>query len=97
MALSLNFNWRGAVLTGAYVRIDEVRGGMRMTRPGPQQDATGLWQGTVCVYASTAAASLHPPVVVMDVTIPYDAIRAPLPLLYTALKLRPEFAGAVDS
>lgn len=96
MALSLDFPWRGLTIKGAYVRLDEVRGGKRMVRPGPQKDATGLWQATACFYASRQAADEHPPILVLEVTIPYDAEKPPLPLLYAMLKTSPELAGASD-
>lgn len=96
MAITLEFTWRGVVLPNAYVRLDDIRGSKLSTRPMPQQGSTGVWHSVVGIYADSVAATQHPPVLTLDVSIPFVTDEAPMPLLYAMLKTMPEFSGAID-
>lgn len=94
MAITLNFEWRGVMIPGAYVRIDYVRGGKRGgVTPQQQSEDQGVWLGGVGIYASAAEPV---PFLTTDVEVPWVGEESPYGPLYAALKARPEFEGATD-
>lgn len=93
MALTKDMTWRGVPITGAYIRVDHVRGGKRENRPTPQHDGEAIWQAHVGIYADQ---NQPVPVLTVDVIVPFLPDESPFPAIYAALKASADFAGAVD-
>lgn len=93
MAVTLDFVWRGATITDAYVRVDTIRGGKREGRITPDMEGVSIWSSIVGVYADSTQPS---PIVEFTVNAPWVAEESPYINIYAAIKAMPEFLGCTD-
>lgn len=99
MAIKKDYTWRGVLVPQAYIRIDQISGGMRVPRgiPKPANEppvTAAIWLATVGIYAD---ATQYVPIMTLNLSAPItNPNESPFAALYAALRALPEFTGALD-